>query len=180
VLVALATTAASAAPGEDRPASSALTVGDVAPAVYEVFDLMRLTTLLDVRPGGRAGAGALVVDDEAAGRDVLGAWLRGHGFTVWLRATGLEGLGLYRQHHPAIGLVLLDVRMPGLSGPATLDALRRLNPEVRCCFPCAGPWPHARESLPDRGAVQVFQKPFDLGEVAQGVRRLPECPGSPG
>jgi CheY-like chemotaxis protein len=136
-----------------------------------------LTILLDVRPGGRAGAGVLVVDDEAAVRDVLGAWLRGHGFAVWLAATGLEALGLYRQHRPAIGLALLDVRLPGLSGPATLDALRRLNPEVRGCFLCAGPWPHARESVPDRGAAQVFPKPFDLGAVAPGVRRLLECPG---
>jgi anti-anti-sigma regulatory factor len=57
-----------------KAAGRRLTVGNVAPAVYVVFDRMQLTVLLDVRPGagagvgagaGPTGAGGLVVDDEA-------------------------------------------------------------------------------------------------------------------
>jgi anti-anti-sigma factor len=52
-----------------------LIVGNVAPAVYAVFDRMQLTAFLDVRPGGAgapaaagpSGAGVLGVDDEAGG-----------------------------------------------------------------------------------------------------------------
>jgi CheY-like chemotaxis protein/anti-anti-sigma regulatory factor len=166
-----------------------LIVGNVAPAVYAELELLKVTAFLDVRPGAGAGApaaagpaaaGVLVVDDEAAVRDVLGAWLRRHGFTIWLAATGQEALALYRQHRPAIGLVLLDVRMPGLSGPATLAALRRLKREVRCCFMSGDPGPQTEESLLGLGAARVFQKPFDLGEVARAVRRLLDCPGPPG
>src|SRR3954470_11871134 len=68
--------------------------------------------------------GVLVVDDEECVRDVLDAMLRQQGFAVWLAADGWEALEVYRLHLAAIDLVLLDVRMPGLDGPATLTALR--------------------------------------------------------
>jgi anti-anti-sigma factor len=58
-----------------QEAGRRLIVGNVAPAVYAVFDRMELTAFLDVRPGdagapaaaGPSGAGVLGVDDEAGG-----------------------------------------------------------------------------------------------------------------
>src|SRR5690349_11978266 len=76
--------------------------------------------------------GVLVVDDQEGVRGVLGAMLRQEGFAVWLAADGWEAIDLYRSRRAAIDLVLLDVRMPGLDGPATLAALRGLDPRVRC------------------------------------------------
>jgi response regulator RpfG family c-di-GMP phosphodiesterase len=82
----------------------------------------------------RQKPGVLVVDDNPLIQALLGKWLRRSGFEVWLASNGPEAIDLYRLHRKAIALVLLDVWMPGLDGPQTLGALRRLNPKVEACF----------------------------------------------
>jgi CheY-like chemotaxis protein len=52
------------------------------------------------------------VDDEPL-VTFLQRVLEQQGCTAWLAADGQEGLRLYQQHGSEIGLVLLDVRMPG-------------------------------------------------------------------
>jgi CheY-like chemotaxis protein len=53
---------------------------------------------------------------------------------AWPAADGLEAVDLYRRHRDEIAAVVLDVHMPGLDGPATLRALRALDPGVGCVF----------------------------------------------
>lgn len=116
--------------------------------------------------------GILVVDDDAAVRFLLDIGLRQYGFTVLQAADGREALQVYQQERAAIDLVLLDIRMPGLDGPQTLDALIRLNPQVRCCFMTghAGSYSHAE--LLKLGAERVFAKPFQVAELAQAIGKL--------
>src|ERR1041385_1655495 len=78
--------------------------------------------------------GILVADDEPCIRNLLGVVLGRYGFRVWLAPHGEQAVELYCRHRSEIALVLLDVRMPVLDGPATFAALRRINPTVRCCF----------------------------------------------
>ena len=53
---------------------------------------------------------------------------------MWLAVDGDDALDLYQRHRAEIDLVLLDVQMPGLDGPRTLDALREFDPDVLACF----------------------------------------------
>jgi CheY-like chemotaxis protein len=135
------------------------------------------TALPDGRPVLPEGPGrrfrqqpsVLVVDDDAAIRAVLRAGLERHGLQVWLAASGEEAIDLYRRHWQAIAVVLLDVRMPGLDGPETFDALRRLDPHVRACFMSGDPGDYEPEELLARGARQVFAKPFRVAELATAL-----------
>lgn len=43
---------------------------------------------------------------------------------------GLEGLSLYQEHQHDIGLVILDLSMPGMDGYETLTQLRKTDPDV--------------------------------------------------
>ena len=113
----------------------------------------------------RIRPGILVVDDEAAVRSFLKAALELQGFTVWLAEKGVEAVDLYARQRSAIDLVLLDVRMPGLDGPHTLAALRRLDPDVRCCFMSGHTGEYTEAELLLRGAACVFAKPFRLSEL---------------
>jgi CheY-like chemotaxis protein len=115
--------------------------------------------------------GVLVVDDQEGVRGVLELMLRQEGFAVWLAADGWEAIDLYRSRRAAIDLVLLDVRMPGLDGPATLTALRGLNPQVRCCFLSGDLGGYAEGELRDLGAA-VLPKPFRPADLALVVGRL--------
>src|SRR4051794_18430442 len=102
----------------------------------------------------------LVVDDDPAVRNLLDTALPHYGFAVTLAAGGTEAIHLYRRQHEGIGLVLLDVQMPGgPDGPQTLAALRGLNPQVRCCFMTGHSGLYSEDELLALGAVHVFPKP---------------------
>jgi CheY-like chemotaxis protein len=115
------------------------------------------------QPGRKQGV--LVVDDEPAVRKLLQLSLERQGFAVWLAADGRQALELYERHRDRVDVVLLDVRMPGLDGPQTLAALRRLNPQVPCCFMTGDAGHYDTAELRARGAIRVFLKPFRPDEV---------------
>ena len=73
----------------------------------------------------------LVVDDEAPIRTVASRTLQRHGYRVMVAANGAEAVAVYAQHRGEIAVVLTDMTMPVMDGPATILALRAINPEVR-------------------------------------------------
>jgi CheY-like chemotaxis protein len=134
---------------------------------------------LDGRPqpsNGGPHRGILVVDDEPALRDVLQRLLQCQGFHVWTAAGGKEALDHCCDHSADIALILLDVRMPGLDGPQTLDGIRDLNADVPVCFMTGDPGDYEPSDLLRRGARHVFQKPFRLDELIRVVSSLTNEP----
>ena len=69
-------------------------------------------------------------------------------------------------------LVLLDVMMPGMSGPDTLQALRGLPvmQGVPVVFLTAKALPHELETLLVQGATGVIVKPFDPMTLPQDIQ----------
>jgi CheY-like chemotaxis protein len=120
----------------------------------------------------REKLGVLVVDDDHLVRIIVQLGLERNGFDVWLASDGWEAIELYRKHRDSIAVVLLDVRMPGLDGPQTLDALRKLSPGVRACFMSGDTGAHEPEGLLKRGAACVIAKPFQLEDLANILRRV--------
>ena len=116
--------------------------------------------------------GVLVVDDENLVRIMLQLGLERSSFEVWLACNGREAIHLYRKHRDRIDVVLLDVRMPGLDGPQTLDVLRELNPKVLACFMTGDTGAYHLEELRQRGAAHVIAKPFRLEQLAAILRLL--------
>jgi two-component system, OmpR family, response regulator len=115
----------------------------------------------------------LVVDDDPSVRALLAAALPARGVPVRLAAGGNEAVDVYRRHRDTIALVLLDVRMRGPSGPATLAALRALDPAVRCCIMSGEAGGSSDGQLLPLGPLRVFPKPFDsLDGLARELRQL--------
>jgi DNA-binding NtrC family response regulator len=117
----------------------------------------------------------LVVDDEPAFLNLLGQVLEQHGLAVRLAGSGDEAVELVARHRDEINLVLLDVRMPDIDGPQTLAALRRLAPDLRCCFMSGEPGVCSTDDLLALGAVAFFPKPFKMAEVARTLREVLEA-----
>jgi CheY-like chemotaxis protein len=110
----------------------------------------------------------LIVEDEAGVRTMLDTSLRHYGFTVRMAAGGWEAVELFREHHEAIDVVLLDVQMPGVDGACTLATLQIINPQVRCCFMSGHTGRYSAEELRAMGAWHVVPKPFvSLSLLAQ-------------
>jgi CheY-like chemotaxis protein len=81
-------------------------------------------------PTGR-GELILVVDDEDAIRQITKGTLETFNYRVVVAADGTEAVALYAQQRDEIKLVLTDMMMPFMDGPATIRALQRLNPRVK-------------------------------------------------
>jgi two-component system, NtrC family, nitrogen regulation response regulator NtrX len=67
----------------------------------------------------------LVVDDERNIRRALRMVLEGAGYDVLDAETGEQALEIFAGQH--VDLVILDVRMPGIGGLATLERLRAME-----------------------------------------------------
>ena len=83
------------------------------------------------------------------------------GFTVHCSSSGKEALAAAPTFAP--DLILLDVMMPGLDGPATLHALRALAgfASTPIIFMTAKVQPQEIAYLKSLGALDVISKPFD-------------------
>lgn len=114
--------------------------------------------------------GILVIDDNEDVCAFLGRGLGAYGFTVWVAGGGRAGVALYLAHRTAIDIVLLDVRMPDWDGPATLSALRALDPDVTCYFMSGDTGPYTEEHLIGLGASGVLEKPFRLDDLLAHIR----------
>jgi two-component system cell cycle sensor histidine kinase/response regulator CckA len=73
----------------------------------------------------------LVVDDEQSIREITRGTLETFGYTVLTASDGTEALALYADKKNEIAVVLTDMVMPFMDGPATIRALQRMNPNVR-------------------------------------------------
>ncbi len=73
----------------------------------------------------------LVVDDEAAVREITRLTLEAFGYRVLAAADGAEGVALYAAHVADVALVLTDMMMPVMDGVTMIHVIRRLNPNVR-------------------------------------------------
>jgi len=79
------------------------------------------------------GSGELIlmIDDEAAIREVTKSTLEAHGYNVLTAADGTEALILYAKQGDKIEVVLTDMMMPYMDGAATIRALEKMNPRVK-------------------------------------------------
>jgi CheY-like chemotaxis protein len=114
----------------------------------------------------------LVVDDNPVCRDVLGQLLRGAGYAVWEARDGRQALECLRAG-PVPGLIVLDLRMPGMDGPAFRAAQLR-DPDlagIPVVVLTGGYGPGEAAGLDPAG---YLTKPADLDEILRQVRRL--CP----
>jgi PAS domain S-box-containing protein len=73
----------------------------------------------------------LVIDDESAIREVARETLSAFGYRVMIASDGAEAMAVFAAHRSEVKVVLTDMMMPYMDGPATIRALRRLDPKVR-------------------------------------------------
>ncbi|MFN7955658.1 MAG: response regulator [bacterium] len=114
----------------------------------------------------------LVVDDERPVRDAVVDFLEDEGYRVVSAAGGPEAIELARAER--FGLCILDLRMPGMSGTELALELRALAPDTKLLIITGSP-----DFVPGRslraigiGPEDTLVKPYELGTLAQKVRRL--------
>ena len=129
---------------------------------------------LPVRVGSsprRPGEWVLLVEDDESVREVARRALEGGGYRVLEAADGAEALARLSGTDGAIGLVLTDVVMPGMSGRELADRIAELRPGTPVLFTSGyTDGDIVRRGLLDPGAAFV-QKPFDPDTIRPGRAR---------
>jgi CheY-like chemotaxis protein len=115
----------------------------------------------------------LYVDDEPDIREIAALALGiDPALTPHLAASGAEALAMLQAGQVKPDVIMLDVMMPGMDGPAVLAALRAApaTAHVPVVFITARTQPQDRERLLQLGAVAVIAKPFDPMTLAKELR----------
>jgi two-component system, cell cycle sensor histidine kinase and response regulator CckA len=129
------------------------------------------TTLatLDAPPKDVWGTGRLlVVEDEPMVRAVAERALVRQGYTVETACDGEEALALFAEGK-SYDLVVSDVVMPNMDGPAMARALRVQRPDMRILFMSGYAEEQLRQSI-NLDKVAFLPKPFSVQQIAEAVR----------
>jgi CheY-like chemotaxis protein len=106
---------------------------------------------------------------------VAGDVLREHGYSVVLAGDGQEALLIAERRAGAFDLVVCDVDMPRVNGPALHRALRERGSRVPFLF-VSGYAPDDEESYHTMAApAPMLQKPWARDDLLRGVSRILEA-----
>src|SRR4030042_405495 len=112
----------------------------------------------------------LIVDDELIVRESLGGWLARDGHKVDKAASGEEALEKCRDMR--YDILLLDIKMEGLSGLEVLKRVKESDPDVTVVMITAfGSIPSAIEAMKN-GAYEYLLKPFDPDELMVLIEKI--------
>lgn len=102
---------------------------------FQVFlpAVSRSTTKIEEDLEFPAGNGEtiLIVDDEAAIREITQKSLEAYGYQTLTASNGMEAISIYMQHPEDINLVMIDIMMPTMDGSMTIRTLKAMNPQVK-------------------------------------------------
>lgn len=155
-------------PGRGTTFRLGLPVSEAAPLAPGPAELVEL-------PRGR-GELLLVVDDEAAVRQITGQTLESFGYRVVLAADGAEAVAVYAMRRQEIAAVITDMMMPVMDGPAAIQALLRINPQVRIVA-ASGLNTTGRVAEAAAAGVSLFlPKPYSADALLKVVRKALQEP----
>ncbi len=109
----------------------------------------------------------LIVDDEAAQRELLAEFVGSLGFAWTTAASAEAALETIRRELPA--MVLLDVRLPGMSGIEALDEIRNIAGDLPVLLITAFADLRQAVEAMKHGADDYLAKPIDLDELAAAI-----------
>jgi DNA-binding NtrC family response regulator len=117
-----------------------------------------------------SGAKILIVDDELIVRESLGGWLERDGHKVDKAASGEEALE--KCEKTRYDILLLDIKMEGMSGLEVLKKVKENDPDVSVVMITAyGSIPSAIEAMKS-GAHEYLLKPFDPDELIVLIEKI--------
>jgi PAS domain S-box-containing protein len=112
----------------------------------------------------------LVVEDDKAVRSFTKAALMQYGYQVIEASGGDEAIDIVKKYSGEIGLLLMDVVLPGMNGKELSERLKELRPNLKVLFVSG----HTADVITHRGVlnsgVAFLPKPFSPDELAAKVR----------
>src|ERR1051325_2251389 len=129
---------------------------------------------VDVKPDLPVGHGELilVVDDEESIRLITKGTLETFGYKVLTASDGTEAVALYAENNDQIRVVLTDMMMPFMDGPATIRALQRLDPQVKIIAASGLPASDKSAEALSAGVKIFLPKPYTAEKLLKALAEL--------
>ncbi len=110
-----------------------------------------------------------MVDDEESIREITRATLETFGYKVLTAADGTEAVALYADRQDEIAVVLTDMMMPFMDGPATIRALQKMNPKVKIIGASGLTTSYKSGESPLQGIKIFLSKPYTAEKLLKAI-----------
>jgi PAS domain S-box-containing protein len=121
----------------------------------------------------------LLVDDEEMILEVGQAMLKKLGYKIVVTGGGQEAVEAVVKLGNAIDLVILDMIMPGMDGQITFERIREIQPEMPVMISSGYAFNGVATKIMSRGGNGFIQKPFNIFELSQKIRKILDEAKSP-
>jgi len=110
----------------------------------------------------------LLVEDEAAVRESVRDWLTEDGYDVECVETGEEALEKIKEE--GFGVVVLDLRLPGIDGLQVFEHAKELKSETKGIIITSYPSEETQEKAKRLGLLDYLAKPFKVEDLEKTIR----------
>jgi len=117
----------------------------------------------------------LVVEDQAPIRTQIRRALERNGFAVVEATNVTEGLSIFQANHDTIGLAIIDIVMPGISGLDMASELNREHPGLKILYISGYVGSVAMEVITRSSPESLLAKPFTMNTLVERVRAMLGC-----
>ena len=114
----------------------------------------------------------LLVDDEDMIIDVGQEILKTLGYKALIARSGKRAIELYEKKQGKIDIVILDMIMPEMGEGVTYDRMREINPDVKVLLSSGYSINGQASEILTRGCNGFIQKPFNMKELSQELRKI--------
>ena len=114
----------------------------------------------------------LMIEDEEHIRILFRDAMFDEGVMVVGLPTGEEGVEFYRSHSKEIDLVVLDLSLPGISGEATFNQLKALDPKVKVVISSGFPIEDVTRTFDGTSVIGYLQKPYNYVTLVESVAKF--------
>ncbi len=122
-------------------------------------------------PASASARHVLVIDDQDTVCEAVVDILDLESIPVITALSGQEGIDIYCKRQADIGLVLLDLSMPGMNGHETYEGLHKINPQVPVIVSSGYDEKEVLRRFGGTGLVGFLKKPYNLVALLETVKQ---------
>ncbi len=141
------------------------------PASIGIVDAPATPVNGDEIPRGN-GETILVIDDETAILTITSKTLESYGYRVLTASDGANAVAVYAEHKNEVAVVLTDMAMPIMDGPATIRALMRINPAVKIIAASGLDVNDSASKMYQIGAKHFLSKPYTSNILLKAIKQV--------
>jgi PAS domain S-box-containing protein len=118
-------------------------------------------------PGGSETI--LLVEDEAALREITCEYLQSRGYNVLSASSGLQALEFCRTYGSPIDILMTDIIMPGIQGPELVKLALEMRPQMHVIY-VSGYTDRGLEIVGADSSAVLLRKPYSLADLGHTIR----------